>query len=165
MTEHLLIPFTGSQREIPENDSFNYHLSQLRIRIEMSFGRMVTKFRIFKWNLCGYFQKHSRVIMACDCLHNYIIVEDGYVFELNDVHIDIDDIDIVPFSAAPLGMGYITTLPDDGFEVYFGVSHAREGIVQLIKYCDIRHPIHNIRRNINPYHEGEDDFQEFYHPV
>lgn len=45
LSEHLLIPFTGSQRDNPDNDAFNYHLSQLRIRIEMAFGRLVNKFR------------------------------------------------------------------------------------------------------------------------
>ena len=45
-TEHLLIPFTGSQRSKPDNDAFNFYLSQLRIRIEMAFGLLVNKFRI-----------------------------------------------------------------------------------------------------------------------
>ena len=43
LSENLLIPFTGSQRDVPENDSFNFYLSQLRIRIEMTFGWFVSK--------------------------------------------------------------------------------------------------------------------------
>jgi hypothetical protein len=52
LTEKLLIPFTGSQQLDPKIDIFNVHLSQLRIRIEMAFGRLVRKFRILKksWN-------------------------------------------------------------------------------------------------------------------
>ena len=48
LSNKVLVPFTGSQREVPEKDSFNFHLSQLRIRIEMAFGRLVGKWRILR---------------------------------------------------------------------------------------------------------------------
>ena len=48
LSDKMLTPFTGSQREVPKNDAFNCHLSQLRIRIEMAFGRLVSKWRILK---------------------------------------------------------------------------------------------------------------------
>ena len=48
LTNKVLISFTGSQRDVNENDSFNFHLSQLRIRIEMAFGRLVGKWRILR---------------------------------------------------------------------------------------------------------------------
>ena len=38
LTEHLLTPFTGSQRLDQGKDAFNFYLSQVRIRIEMAFG-------------------------------------------------------------------------------------------------------------------------------
>jgi hypothetical protein len=45
--EKLLTPFIGTHRHSnPYHDSFNFYLSQLRIRVEMAFGRMVNKFRI-----------------------------------------------------------------------------------------------------------------------
>ena len=37
LSEKLLVPFTGNDRSDPYHDSFNYHLSQLRIRVEMAF--------------------------------------------------------------------------------------------------------------------------------
>jgi len=46
--EHLLTPFSGNDRLDPSFDANNYYLSQIRIRIEMSFGRLVNKFKIFK---------------------------------------------------------------------------------------------------------------------
>ena len=42
----LLVPYTGSQREYPSNDAFDFHLSQSRIRIEIALGRLVSKFCI-----------------------------------------------------------------------------------------------------------------------
>ena len=76
-TEHLLIPFTGSQRSKPDNDAFNFYLSQLRIRIEMAFGLLVNKFRILKKPLEYHMTKNSRIIMTCARLHNFIIDNDG----------------------------------------------------------------------------------------
>ena len=46
-TEHLLTPFPGEQRKEPEKNAYNFYVSQLRIQIEMTFGRFVNKFRIF----------------------------------------------------------------------------------------------------------------------
>ena len=52
ITEHLLGPYSGPERFLEKNDSFNFYLSQLRIRIEMCFGLMVTKWRILTMPLC-----------------------------------------------------------------------------------------------------------------
>jgi hypothetical protein len=48
---NLLIPFSGSEAHDPHKRSFNFLLSQLRIRIEMAFGHLTTKWRIFRRNL------------------------------------------------------------------------------------------------------------------
>ena len=66
--------------------------------------------------------------MACAFLHNYIITEDRHIFELNDINIDIYDIDIVPLDTYHLEMSYLTTIPDNDFEEYLGVSLMREVI-------------------------------------
>lgn len=91
LSENLLIPFTGSQRDNLDNDAFNYYLSQLRIRIEMAFGRLVNKFRVLKKNLEGSLKRKSRIIMTCARLHNFIIDMDQ-VFVLNDQFNDKDEI-------------------------------------------------------------------------
>jgi len=46
LSENMLIPFVGSDRCDPSQDAFNYFLSQLHIRVEMAFGRLVRKFQI-----------------------------------------------------------------------------------------------------------------------
>jgi hypothetical protein len=46
VTEHILIPFIGSQRQARVKDAFNFFLSQLRIRVENAFGLLTTKWRI-----------------------------------------------------------------------------------------------------------------------
>ena len=37
LSESILIPFTGADRQDKAHDAFNYYLSQLRIRVEMAF--------------------------------------------------------------------------------------------------------------------------------
>ena len=39
LEESLLIPFTGVDRNNKAQDAFNFYLSQLRISVEMAFGR------------------------------------------------------------------------------------------------------------------------------
>jgi len=51
LSDHLLIPFVGSQRSDTSKDAFNFYLSQLRIRVEMSFGILVRKWGILQTNL------------------------------------------------------------------------------------------------------------------
>jgi hypothetical protein len=51
LTKHLLVPFTGSCRQDPNKDSYNFYLSQLRIQIEMTFGLLTTKWRCLRKKL------------------------------------------------------------------------------------------------------------------
>ena len=55
--------------------AYKYHLSQFRIRIEMCFGRFVSKWRILKTPLCVKLRNATRIIYACTRLHNYCINE------------------------------------------------------------------------------------------
>jgi len=47
-SETLLTPFSGVEKEDPAKDAFNFYLSQLRIRIEQTFGLMTQKWRILQ---------------------------------------------------------------------------------------------------------------------
>ena len=66
----LLTPYTGSQRDNVNHDAYNLYLSQLRIRIEMSFGRLVKKWQILKQKLAYRLTKPSDILMVCAKLHN-----------------------------------------------------------------------------------------------
>ena len=47
LSDKLLIPFSGATKHRTYCRTYNFYLSQLRIRIEMAFGRLSTKWRIF----------------------------------------------------------------------------------------------------------------------
>jgi hypothetical protein len=73
LTEHLLVPFTRSCREDPGKDSYNFYLSQLRIRIEMSFGLSTTKWQCLQKKLESSLESSANILEACARMHNYVL--------------------------------------------------------------------------------------------
>ncbi len=57
------------------NNVFNFHLSQLRIKIEQAFGLLVNKWRVFKKSLEVNLKCVPRVVECCMRLHNFFINE------------------------------------------------------------------------------------------
>eukprot|EP00960_Hanusia_phi_P005371 156075-Hanusia_phi.AAC.1 len=68
---NVLTPFEGSKLAV-WHDSFNFHLSQLRINIEYAFGMLINRWGIFwrglrtdnmyvtvKWNIARYFSQRQ----------------------------------------------------------------------------------------------------------
>ena len=76
LTDNVLVPFLGSQRDNPEQDAYNFFLSQLWIRIEMAFGLLTTKFRILQSPQQTRLAISSAVFEACARLHNFVNDED-----------------------------------------------------------------------------------------
>eukprot|EP00960_Hanusia_phi_P050870 760471-Hanusia_phi.AAC.3 len=70
---NILTPFEGDN--LPKwHDSFNFHLSQIRSRIESAFGILMSRFGIFWRGLrSDNMSVPPLVIEACILLHNFII--------------------------------------------------------------------------------------------
>ena len=65
----MLIPYSGSQRFDEYRDVYNFYLSQMRIRIEMAFGRLTTKWRIFRKDLSYSTKKNSLIArVGANCI-------------------------------------------------------------------------------------------------
>ena len=144
LEEGLLVPFVGSQRLNPNNDAFNFHLSQMRIRIEMAFGRLVRKFQVLKKNLASKFGKMSQILNACARLHNFIIDCGVPRQECNEG----DDAHVVAVESAPCGMAYLPCMfePGEEFVKQDGDSQTRLAIVEEISRQGIRRPEYNLLR-------------------
>jgi len=144
LAETLLIPFTGIERSDKAQDAFNFYLSQLRIRVEMAFGRLTNKFRILKGSIIGTLDRVTSIVMACARLHNYIIKIDGStnVIGSESCGDEADDTDytITAHSDAPLGMSYLPVIPNDEWEQYEGMSYARAAIVEHLRQQNIARP-------------------------
>jgi hypothetical protein len=74
----LMKPFEGRARDDPWEDSYNYHLSNLRITIEDTFGIFVQMWRIFWGPLECTPLMAIHLICAITQLHNFIIDVDGF---------------------------------------------------------------------------------------
>ncbi|KAE9108655.1 hypothetical protein PF007_g12574 [Phytophthora fragariae] len=72
-TNKLLTPFPRPRIATAYHDSFNFYLSQLRIRIEMAFGLLVCKWRVFNAPLEIAFRRVPRTKLAACILHNWCI--------------------------------------------------------------------------------------------
>ena len=141
----VLAPFTGSQREDPGKDAFNFFLSQLRIRIEMAFGLLLqTKWGVLNRPLQGNLATAAKVVQTCARLHNFCLREDYNAggADLNDESI-LKEIRIRRES--PLAWGYLPTV--EKLRPIPGSSLMRDVIVDRIGQLGLRRPTHNLLAN------------------
>ena len=131
ISEKLLVPLTGSQRNDIYQDSFNFHLSQLRIRIEMAFGRLVRKWRILKSLLELSIKNNVKVLKACAALHNFCIdqEEDDEEEGLNHE----DEISVTAINR-PSGFLYLPSRVEDrdDFEEFVQSTETNRAIVRRV---------------------------------
>ena len=147
LSDELLIPFTG--RAMTETQrTYNFFLSQMRIHIELSFGRLVTKWRIFRRSLEFGMSFNAQICMVAAKLHNFVINEEG----------DSDEPETYP--GAPHELGYIPTNPfradeshaldpeqNDEVPEPSGTSARWQNFLQFIQINSLTRPVHNIERN------------------
>jgi hypothetical protein len=143
-TEHLLTPFMGTSRCNTENDAYNFFLSQLRIRIEMAFGRLVTKWRILRCALEVPLAQCCIVFKACCQLHNFVI----------DEQVDCQEAIEVAYENGGTVLGYV---PSDLDSVPSSGSILRQRLVQKIQSKCLSRPELNVHRR-----KFEDERREMY---
>jgi hypothetical protein len=74
LTRKMLTPYTNAEmRGDNHKRTYNYYFSQLRIRIEMAFGLLTTKWRRLRSTLNYYNHKNAQIIRVCTKLHNFCI--------------------------------------------------------------------------------------------
>ena len=160
--ESLLIPFTGNLRYNAVFDTYNFYLSQVRIRIEMAFGRLTNKWRILKGHLTGSLGTIATVLYSCAVLHNYVInhdmIEGGNINGENDNLPQQQQNNFVDANA-PHGMNYLPNIPEE-LQGDDRICNARIAILDMIQQYNITRPDHNVERNL----EEEYDERLFYNP-
>ena len=152
----VLIPFSGSSKQDANNDAYNFYLSQLRIRVEMTFGRLSTKWRIFLSDLLAVngLEKNCQIVRVGAKLHNYVINAD----RLNFLNVSKDDLEL--FGVERLSKvsfdnnGYYPIVDDEirsttRTSVDGGNDDRRNLVVEGISERGLRRPQHNVNRNIN----------------
>jgi hypothetical protein len=150
-SEHLLTPFSGDQRNDARKDAFNFYLSQVRIRIEMAFGLLTTKWRILRRPLQVKLKYAGKVLLCVTRLHNFCINERefqvdpaggpagppaGYV----DDDDNDDDEDETPASFLPSDVT-VTNIA--------GNSMMRDLLLDKITNMALCRPQYNVARNVD----------------
>jgi hypothetical protein len=146
LTTNLLTPFSGGEKKRRDNDVFNFHLSQLRIKIEQSFGLMVNKWRVLKKPIELRLERVPHLVECCMRLHNFCVderVQEWCVVDLEaDAILDhqasyeeyIDELDAL--DASGRAGGRINTR-----------AKVRDVIRKQLTSLGRSRPSHNIRRN------------------
>ena len=132
-SEHLLTPFPGEQRWQPQNDTYNFHLSQLRIRIEMTFGRFMNQWRLFRRPLQVKLKNAGSVFMCAARLYNFCATE--RLATTTATH-PIDD-----------ALGVDPYISSDPTERVDGNSMMRDILVEKIYHFGLSRPAQNRQRN------------------
>jgi hypothetical protein len=133
-TENLLTPFSGQQRLQPAKDSYNYYLSQSRIRIKMTFGQFKNKWGLFKRSLQIRLKNVGAVFMCATRLHNFCINEE------KDKAVDLadDNNNDEEQQEYDTAMENVVSVP--------GNSIMRQILLEEIS-CGLVRPSHNTQRN------------------
>ena len=146
LMQQLLIPFSSIDAKDEYNDAYNFYLSQLRIRIEMTFGRLTCKWRIFRSDLPSFngSQKNTMIMRVGAKLHNFVINADQLNF-LSVRDDDYDRIGIEPLTNGPSGnKGYLPIPIEEEEKVELC---RRNRIVEGIKIRELKRPSRNTERN------------------
>ena len=147
LSNNMLIPFSGTSRHDEHNLTYNFYLSQLRIRVEMAFGRLTTKWRIFRTDLNCSNEKNCMIIRVGIKLHNYVINSDDLKLNRYDCN-NYRDLGVEPLDDGPQGnRGYLPSSSRPVASSNQNNSIRRSNIVNMIKERDIVRPLHNIERN------------------
>jgi len=147
--EKMLTPFTGGHRSDPAKDAYNFFLSQLRIRIEMSFGLLTNKWRILQAPLQTSLHVSSEILMACGRLHNFCINEDGHKGGNTDNHSILGSIE--PDHRSQFGWGYTPTV--EAYQSIPGTSIMRDMLLRVVSQRGMRRPPGNLERRRYELHE------------
>lgn len=143
----LLVPYTGADKRNKQNDIFNFHLSQLRIKIEQAFGLLVNKWRVFKKALEINLKRIPALIECSMRLHNFCIEERNAEWQVPDLPDDL----VVDHT--PQYQEYCDSLEEEGQTGHAGGrnnvrSKVREAIRKQLAASGRDRPNYNKRRNL-----------------
>jgi DDE superfamily endonuclease len=131
-TERLLTPFSGNDRAEPQHDTYNFYLSQVRMRIEMAFGLMTQKWSILKKPLRTKLRMSGELFMCITRIHNFCITNCDY--------------DVSEMLGEPTEQ-YAYFPSDITVQDVRGTSIMRDRVVQSLLNRGLERPAHNRLRN------------------
>jgi DDE superfamily endonuclease len=158
-TEHMVPVYQGADKLTMKYDNFNFFASQCRIRVEMAFGMMQSKWGILQRPVGCTLYNMRWLVQAIARLHNYCINER---LELSMGAFEIPDA-LVP--------GYIPSVPHDvegdpvqlhtAFDVVSdGHSFLREYMASRVEKKQLQRPVNNNISEITRKRKREEEAAE-----
>eukprot|EP00918_Siedleckia_nematoides_P032876 GHVU01071392.1.p1 GENE.GHVU01071392.1~~GHVU01071392.1.p1 ORF type:complete len:439 (+),score=38.18 GHVU01071392.1:879-2195(+) len=136
-TERVITPFSGAEARVPLNHAFNYYISQLRMRIEMAFGFMTTKWGVLHRRCRLRLRNVGIFMLATSRLHNFVI-------SYRNRGPDTSEIEPVTFDRRVYQQGYLPTRGRQATDC--GTTILRDAMVAYIDQNGLRRPAENIAR-------------------
>lgn len=133
---------SGDEKRNAQKDTYNYYLSQCRIRIEMSFGLLCSKVRILQRPIQVGLNGAGKLFLCCTRLHNFAInerLDRSGTFDILEETTRTEFEEAVD-SCIPSDVN-VASLP--------GNSILRDILLQLITDRALVRPTHNTIRNNN----------------
>lgn len=142
VSEHLLTPFSGSQKENVWNDSFNFYLSQVRIKIEQTFGIFLNRWGLFQRPLGMRLRTVPLLILSVAKVHNFV---------MNERYPNADEVppcfdEVMASLENESSFQPLASTPHD-IESIPGNSTLRQVIVDHVRANGYTRPAHNTSRN------------------
>jgi DDE superfamily endonuclease len=145
-SEKLLTPFSGDNKNDPVKDTYNYYVSQLRMRIEMAFGLLSSKWRILRSPLQVRVNSIGKLFVAITRLHNFCINERLLHTTINSNSRNNNCTAAAEEDERRIA-GYLHS--DLTTTTIIGHSMLRTIILQMIVEQGLSRPKHNVDRNQN----------------
>ncbi|POM62456.1 hypothetical protein PHPALM_28395 [Phytophthora palmivora] len=156
-SNHLLTPFPRPKISTAAHDSYNYHLSQVRIRIEMAFGLLDCKWRVFKTPLEIAFKRVPRTILAASgayCVEEDEILLDGIEYSRFEQDPPADFI-VEPQDSSRYRRLYDSSDLATDSDSYNNSEWARDALVGFIENNSIMRPSRNQARRAREQEENQ----------
>jgi hypothetical protein len=135
-SDRLLVPFSGQDKLQPRYDAFNFHLSQLRIKVEQAFGKLTNKFRILRRSMSIGLGNVRNLFLAMIRVHNFCINQNTP-----------DDPETPEVMLTYRGQRYNYVPSDVTVIRAAGNSFLRDFLVSKMEQHDITRPTYNRKRN------------------
>ena len=150
-TEHLLTPFSGDDKKDPMKDAYNFHLSQVRIRIEMTFGQFINKWRYFGQSSQLSIKNHGMLFMcATRRLHNFCINErllNSSTLANGRLQVPIPDRPNKPLLVPPYGEEEEIAEEEGNVNEVHHNSMMRQILLEKVISKNLVQPAYNLKRN------------------
>lgn len=146
-SRYCITPYTQPQITSPYHDSYNFHASQLRIRVEMAFGILVRKWGMLQKPLEIKLKNLGKLLNAIFRMHNFYITMRKRRDPCYSINLDDDYIALLGLTNR--GGQEMYPSSDVTSEIHVESDVVRTALRRHIESNNILRPQYNTARRVN----------------